>query len=81
METLPELMSRAALVVGNDSGPMHLAAAMNVPVLALFGPTDPRRYGPYPPGAPGKDVLVAPDGQLARLTPAAVAARVEALLR
>jgi hypothetical protein len=53
---------------------------MEVPVLGLFGPTDPRRYGPYPPGAPGKEVLVAPQGQLDRLAPEVVAARVLALL-
>jgi len=35
------------LVIGNDTGPMHMAAACDVPVLALFGPTDPRRTGPY----------------------------------
>jgi len=38
---------RAALLVTTDSGPMHLAAAMNTPVVALFGPTDPVRTGPY----------------------------------
>jgi len=34
-------------VVGVDSGPMHLAAALNKPGVALFGPTDPERNGPY----------------------------------
>jgi len=36
-------------VLTNDSGPMHLAAAVNTPTVALFGPTDPRRTGPYGP--------------------------------
>ncbi len=38
------------LVIANDSGPVHLAAALSVPVLAIFGPTDPRRTGPYGAG-------------------------------
>jgi heptosyltransferase-1 len=51
--TLRELASiyrRAALLVTTDSGPMHLAAAVNTPVVALFGPTDPVRTGPYGSG-------------------------------
>jgi heptosyltransferase-1 len=38
---------RAAAVVGVDSGPMHLAAALAKPGVAIFGPTDPARNGPY----------------------------------
>jgi len=38
---------RAALVVGVDSGPLHLAAALNKAGAAIFGPTDPVRNGPY----------------------------------
>ena len=38
---------RAAAVVGLDSGPLHLAAALRKPGVALFGPTDPARNGPY----------------------------------
>ena len=38
---------RAALVVGVDSGPLHLAAALNKAGAAIFGPTDPARNGPY----------------------------------
>jgi heptosyltransferase-1 len=38
---------RAALVIGVDSGPMHLAAALNKSGAAIFGPTDPDRNGPY----------------------------------
>jgi 3-deoxy-D-manno-octulosonic-acid transferase/heptosyltransferase-1 len=44
------LYRQAALLVTTDSGPMHLAAAMGTPVVALFGPTDPARTGPYGPG-------------------------------
>lgn len=40
------LFQRCGLFVGNDSGPMHLAAAAGAPVVALFGPTDPCRWGP-----------------------------------
>jgi heptosyltransferase-1 len=38
---------RALAVVGVDSGPLHLAAALGRPGVAIFGPTDPARNGPY----------------------------------
>lgn len=41
------LVRRAALVVGGDTGPLHLAAALERPVVGLYGPTDPARNGPY----------------------------------
>jgi heptosyltransferase I len=41
------LTRRAKLFVGGDTGPLHLAAALQVPVVAIFGPTDPARNGPY----------------------------------
>ncbi len=47
---LPSLLRRAALLITNDSGPMHVAAAVGTPVIALFGPTSPMRTGPYGPG-------------------------------
>jgi len=50
LRELAALYRRAALLVTTDSGPMHLAAAVVAPVVALFGPTDPRRTGPYGPG-------------------------------
>jgi lipopolysaccharide heptosyltransferase II len=40
------------LFIGNDSSPMHLAAAVDIPVIAIFGPTSPQEYGPYPPDDP-----------------------------
>lgn len=48
--SLPELvglMRTARCVVTNDSGPMHIAAALDIPVVAIFGPTSPARTGPY----------------------------------
>ncbi|MGA9908052.1 MAG: glycosyltransferase family 9 protein [Candidatus Sulfotelmatobacter sp.] len=41
------LTGRARIFIGGDTGPLHLAAALRVPVVAIFGPTDPARNGPY----------------------------------
>jgi heptosyltransferase-1 len=52
--SLPQLVAlirRATIVIGGDTGPVHLAAALGKPVVALFGPTDPARNGPNFPGA------------------------------
>ena len=48
--TLPEMIEwlrLCSLMITNDTGPMHAAAALGLPVVALFGPTDPRCTGPY----------------------------------
>jgi len=48
--SLPEMVEwirLSKLMVTNDTGPMHVAAALGTPVVALFGPTEPRRTGPY----------------------------------
>ncbi len=44
---LGALIESCRLFVGNDSAPMHLAAAVGTPTVALFGPTSPAQYGPY----------------------------------
>ena len=41
------LTRRAQLFIGGDTGPLHLAAALRVPVVGIYGPTDPARNGPY----------------------------------
>jgi lipopolysaccharide heptosyltransferase I len=46
---LAELIRSARLYVGCDSGPLHLSSAVATPSVALFGPKDPRTYGPYNP--------------------------------
>jgi lipopolysaccharide heptosyltransferase II len=48
--SLPEMIEwvrRCDLLITNDTGPMHVAAALNKPLVALFGPTAPERTGPY----------------------------------
>lgn len=47
LSQLIALTRRASLFIGGDTGPLHLASALAVPVVAIFGPTDPARNGPY----------------------------------
>lgn len=47
LRELAQLLRDAALVVGGDTGPLHLAAALGTPVVGLYGPTNPARNGPY----------------------------------
>ena len=94
--TLPEMIEcvrRCDLLVTNDTGPMHVAAALGKPLVALFGPTAPERTGPYGQlenvlrgKLPCSPCLKADchfekkDECLRALTPAMVLARVEQLL-
>ncbi|MBI5407893.1 MAG: glycosyltransferase family 9 protein [Nitrospirae bacterium] len=47
LKELIALIAGAKAVVSNDSGPMHIAAALNKTLIAVFGPTDPVKTGPY----------------------------------
>lgn len=73
--SLPSLIRRSEWVISNDSGPMHLAAALGVRVMGIFGPTDPRLFGPYPLNAPNHFVVQAPVGDLRLLSAKDVYAR------
>ena len=55
LDALAAWLRGARLVLGGDTGPLHLAHALGVPVLALHGPTDPARHGPY--GAPERTLF------------------------
>jgi heptosyltransferase-1 len=90
LSQLIALTRRSALFVGGDTGPMHLAAALGVPVVALFGPTDPARNGPYSARAKvlrSADSVTSyshvdrSDAGLARITPDEVVAAAEVLLK
>jgi lipopolysaccharide heptosyltransferase I len=78
--SLPELVAllrRAALVVGGDTGPVHLAAALGVPTVGLYGPTSARRNGPY---GTRSAALQSPTGRMDGIGVPAVLAAVEGLL-
>jgi heptosyltransferase-1 len=62
---LAELARRARLFVSCDTGPMHIAAAVGTPVVALFGPADPRRTGPW---GEGHRVVQSPSRDMADLS-------------
>lgn len=79
MDEMIALVRRPATFIGNDSGPMHLSAASGNRVLAIFGPTSPRRFGPYPLDDPKHRAVEAPEGRLDRLDPAAVLEALEDL--
>jgi heptosyltransferase I len=81
---------RAKLFIGGDTGPLHLAAAMHIPVVAIFGPTDPARNGPYntksivlrnPASRTSLSHTGDPDPGLLRITPDEVIFAARALLK
>lgn len=68
LTSLPALLAKSDWVISNDSGPLHLSAAMGLKTLGLFGPTDPRQTGPYPLRSPTNFVIQAPVGDLRLLS-------------
>lgn len=62
LEQLMALLRNAVCIVGGDTGPLHLAVALGTPAVALFGPTDPSRNGPYrvddSPGVACRDIVL-----------------------
>jgi len=67
-----ELVRQPSIFIGNDSGPMHLSAAVGNKVFAIFGPTSPDRFGPWPLNSPRTQSIQAPGGKLIDLKPEAV---------
>jgi ADP-heptose:LPS heptosyltransferase len=61
------LIQRFTILLCNDCGPMHIAAALRVPVIAVFGPSSPRLWGPYPPD-PRHVVVAARDARVESVT-------------
>lgn len=79
LDEMIALARQSSVFIGNDSGPMHLSAASGNRVLAIFGPTSPLRFGPWPVGSPRTQAVVAPGGCLADLKPEVVLAALQEL--
>lgn len=79
LDEMIALVRQPSVFVGNDSGPMHLAAASGNRVLAIFGPTSARRFGPFPPDSRSHHAIEAPGGRLAELKPDVVLDALRAL--
>ena len=77
LDALLALLRRASVMVAADTGPLHMAAALGIPCVGLYGPTSAARNGPY---GVGQRALSSADGTMAALSPAGVlTAVVEAL--
>jgi lipopolysaccharide heptosyltransferase I len=74
---LAALLRRSSLLVANDTGPLHLAAALGTPCLGLYGPTRATRNGPYGARCRG---LQSPDGTMAGIDPRDAFRAAQALL-
>ena len=72
------LFRRASLVIGGDTGPVHVAAVLGVPTVGLYGPTSARRNGPY---GPRVAALQSPTGRMDGLSVETVVGAAQALLR
>ena len=72
------LFRRATLVVGGDTGPVHVAAVLGVPTIGLYGPTSARRNGPY---GPRVAAIQSPSGRMDGVSVEAVLDAAHALLR
>ena len=90
LSQLIALTRRARLFIGGDTGPLHLAAALGVPVVAIFGPTNPARNGPYggssivlrsPSSKTSHARIAQPESGLLEINPEQVVAAARQLLR
>jgi ADP-heptose:LPS heptosyltransferase len=72
------LLRRATVVVGGDTGPIHVAAALGIPTVGLYGPTPAQRNGPCGPRAVSVE---SPTGRMDGISVERALAAVEALLR
>lgn len=80
LRELAALLGRAGVVVGGDTGPLHLAAALGTRVVGLYGPTDPRRNGPYGQIASTVDHYLSAQRSMSSIGAAEVIARLEEVL-
>jgi ADP-heptose:LPS heptosyltransferase len=80
LRSLPALISSVTLVVANDSAPLHIASSMGIPVLGIFGPTDPDSYGPYPLGVKSNGIVYSITGSIAEISEKEVFNKIQTII-
>ncbi len=68
LRSIPALIRKASVVISNDSAPLHIASAMGIPVLGIFGPTEPIEYGPYPASKKNGEVISSSTDSISEVT-------------
>jgi len=67
LQELTRLLTESDLVIGNDSGPLHLSAVSGIPSLVLFGPTSPQQWGPWGARTISPELDCAPCSRMGRI--------------
>jgi len=81
LNELPYMVLSASIVVTNDSAPLHLASALNVKVLGLFGPTSSLHYGPFPHSQGSSLTLQSPTNEMKDISVKNVLSAIRELLK
>lgn len=80
LRSIPALMRKASVVVSNDSAPLHISSAMGIPVVGIFGPTNPTNYGPYPANTNNGKVVSSSTDSISEVTVNKVLGKIITLL-
>ena len=80
LSDLPSIINKASLIICNDSAPLHIASALRKKLLALFGPTEPKMYGPYPPDHQNNMIIRSPSGRMDDIEISLVKSAIKCLL-
>jgi ADP-heptose:LPS heptosyltransferase len=80
LSDLPSIINKASLVICNDSAPLHIASALRKKLVALFGPTEAVRYGPYPTNHQNNIIIRSSTGRMEDIKLTSVLNGIECLL-
>jgi len=67
LKELVEVLKMAKLVIGNDTGPLHLSSYMDIPTIAIFGPSSPKQWAPYKAEVVYKKIKCSPCSQIGKV--------------
>lgn len=80
LSDLPSIINKASLIICNDSAPLHIASALRKKLVALFGPTEAVRYGPYPTNHQNNIIIRSSTGRMEDIKLTSVLNGIECLL-